>query len=74
MAIRTSFDIPNSCAIWSVAGAIMEEDTGDMNVKAETMAVAAHFFLRDQLKNVHKELKGYKFKQKTNTRIDRRTS
>ena len=52
----------------------MEEDTGDMNVKAETMAVAAHFFLRDQLKNVHKELKGYKFKQKTNTRIDRRTS
>lgn len=27
----------------------MDEDTGDMNVKAETMAVAAHFFLKDQL-------------------------
>lgn len=31
------------------AGAIMEEDKGDMKVKAETMAVEAHFFLNDQL-------------------------
>lgn len=27
----------------------MEEDTGLMNVNADTIAVAAHFFLNDQL-------------------------
>jgi len=30
------------------AGAIIEEDTGDMKVKEETTSVAAHFFLIDQ--------------------------
>ena len=41
--------MPNSWAIWSVAGAIMDEDTGEMNVNADTIAVAAHFFFSDQL-------------------------
>ena len=30
----------------------MEEETGEMKVKAETMAVDTHFFLYDQLVNV----------------------
>lgn len=42
--------IPKSRANCGVAGAIIEEETGEMNVNAETMAVAAHFFLKDQLK------------------------
>lgn len=44
--------IPKSCANCGVAGAIIDDDTGEMKVKAETMAVAAHFFLNDQLKVV----------------------
>ena len=42
-AITEVFVIPNSLEIWSLAGAIMEDDTGLINVNAETMAVAAHF-------------------------------
>lgn len=30
------------------AGATIEDDTGEMKVKQETMTVAAHFFLRVQ--------------------------
>lgn len=44
--------IPKSCANCGVAGAIIDDDTGEIKVKAETMAVAAHFFLNDQLKVV----------------------
>jgi hypothetical protein len=42
MAITTSLFNPNSCAIWFDTGANIEEDTGVIKVKAETMAVAAH--------------------------------
>ena len=31
-----------------IAGAIIEEDTGDMKVKEDTTTVAAHFLLIDQ--------------------------
>lgn len=36
---------PNSRAICSVAGATMEEEMGEMKVKADTIAVATRFFL-----------------------------
>lgn len=42
IAIRTLLVIPNSSASWAVAGAIIDEDTGLINVNAETIAVAAH--------------------------------
>ena len=45
IAITTVFLSPKSFASWSEAGAIIEEERGDMKVKAETMAVDAHFFL-----------------------------
>ena len=48
-AITELFVMPNSLAICSLAGAIMDDETGLMNVNAETMAVAAHFLRRDQL-------------------------
>ena len=48
-ATTIGFWIPNSLATCSDAGAIMDEETGEMNVKADTMAVAAHFLRRDQL-------------------------
>ena len=54
-AITEVFVIPNSLAIWSLAGAIMEDETGLMKVKAETMAVAAHFFFFDQLEEDGRE-------------------
>ena len=49
--MMTVFVMPNSRDSWPVAGAIMEDETGEMKVKAETIAVAAHFFLKDQLHN-----------------------
>ena len=49
IAIMIVLVIPNSSASWEVAGAIMEDETGDRKVKADTMAVAIHFFLYDQL-------------------------
>lgn len=36
---------PEFTAICSVAGATMEEEMGEMKVKADTIAVATHFFL-----------------------------
>lgn len=39
---------PRSRPIWGKAGADMEEDVGEMKVKTETMAVAAHFALNVQ--------------------------
>ena len=48
-AITTELSIPNCSASWPLAGAIMEDDTGLMNVKADTIAVAAHFCLKPQL-------------------------
>ena len=47
--MMTELVMPNCAATASVAGAIMDEETGLMNVKAETIAVAAHFRLKDQL-------------------------
>lgn len=49
-AMRASLVMPNCTAIWSAAGATMEDETGEMNVNADTIAVAAHFFLYDQLR------------------------
>lgn len=43
------FVIPNCAARASDAGAIIDEDTGLMKVKADTIAVAAHFRLKVQL-------------------------
>ena len=40
---------PNWCAMSSDAGAIMEDDTGEMKVNAETMAAADHFCFELQL-------------------------
>jgi len=37
--------IPNCTAIWSLAGATMDDDTGDIKVNAETTSVVIHFFL-----------------------------
>ena len=48
-AITAVFVIPNCWASLSDAGAIMEEETGEMKVKAETIAVAAHLRLNVQL-------------------------
>lgn len=47
--MTAEFVIPNCAASASDAGAIMEDDTGLMKVKADTMAVAAHFRLNVQL-------------------------
>lgn len=41
--------MPNSSTICEVAGATMEEDTGEMNVKKDTITVAIHFFRKVQL-------------------------
>ena len=48
-AITLLFVMPNSPAICSPAGAIMEDETGLMKVNAETIRVAAHFFFLLQL-------------------------
>lgn len=37
--------IPNSAAICSVAGATIDDATGDIKVKEETTRVELHFFL-----------------------------
>ena len=47
--MTTLLVIPNSRGSWPVAGAIIEEDTGLMKVKADMIAVAAHFCLKLQL-------------------------
>lgn len=49
-AMTAEFVMPNSAASTSDAGAIIDDDTGLMNVKAETMAVAAHLRLKLQLR------------------------
>lgn len=41
--------MPNSDAMWSAAGATMVDETGEMNVKAETVSAAAHLRLDGQL-------------------------
>ena len=48
-ATTASFVIAKSSATWLLAGAIMEDETGLINVKADAMTVAPHFFLKDQL-------------------------
>lgn len=40
---------PKSSASCALAGEIIEDETGLMNVNAETITVAAHFRLNDQL-------------------------
>lgn len=47
-AISTSLVMLNSDAIDWRAGATIDDDTGEMNVKEETMKVAAHFLLKVQ--------------------------
>jgi hypothetical protein len=47
--MRTGSLIPNSCAIVSLAGAIIDEEAGLMKLKAETTKVVAHFLWGDQL-------------------------
>lgn len=42
-AIVTVLVIPNSVAMISLAGAIMEDETGLLNVNEDTMTVATHF-------------------------------
>ena len=49
IAASTVLVILNWSAIWKDAGATIEDETGEMNVNADTIAVAAHFFLNDQL-------------------------
>ena len=44
IAIMALLVIPNSSASWPAAGAIIEEETGVMNVNEETTIVAAHFW------------------------------
>lgn len=50
IAVITLLVMPNSWETWAAAGAIMDDDTGEMNVNAETMQTAAHFRLIDQLR------------------------
>lgn len=50
IATTASLVIAKSPATWLLAGASMEDETGLMNAKADTMTVAPHFFLKDQLK------------------------
>ena len=45
MAVMTVLVTWNCSAITGLAGAIMEDDTGLIKVKHETMAVAAHLCL-----------------------------
>ena len=47
ICVSTSEVTPRSLYILLRAGATMEDDTGDMNVKDDTTNVAAHFFLAD---------------------------
>jgi hypothetical protein len=49
MAIRTLLWMSNRSANWLEAGEIIEEDTGLMNVNADTIIVACHFLLKLQL-------------------------
>ena len=44
----TSFVMLKSFAMADIAGATMEEETGEMKVKEETTIVAAHLCLVDQ--------------------------
>lgn len=45
----TSLVILNCSAMATEAGATIDDDTGDMKVKRDTMMVEIHFFLYDQL-------------------------
>ena len=50
-AIIAEFVTPKSWASCSLAGAIMEDETGLMKVNAETMTVAAHLRENFQLQS-----------------------
>lgn len=45
----TELEMPRSAARASLAGAIMDDDTGLIKVNADTIAVAAHLRLKLQL-------------------------
>ena len=49
MAMTTLFLMRKSDAAWRVAGATIDEETGEMKVKEETTKVAAHLRRNDQL-------------------------
>ena len=48
-ATTVGFVSPNFAAMASLAGAIIDDEAGHMNVYALTTSVAAHFFLNGQL-------------------------
>ena len=52
MASRTVLWMSKRSANWPEAGAIIEDETGLINVNAETMTVAPHFFLKLQLRTL----------------------
>jgi hypothetical protein len=52
IAMRALLVIPNSSATWAAAGAIIAEEIGLINVKEETIIVAAHFRWYGQLENM----------------------
>ena len=49
-AMSRALVTPNWCAMSSDAGAIMEDDTGEMKVNADTVRAAAHFRFSVQLR------------------------
>jgi hypothetical protein len=49
IATSTLLVIPNCSATCAAAGAIIDEETGLINVKDDTTMVAAHFWLYGQL-------------------------
>jgi len=58
---------PKSDAAWKVAGATMDEETGEMKVKEETTKVAAHLRRNGQL---HRDKGVIEVAEKTVTRTD----
>ena len=52
IAMSVLLVMPNSLATCAVAGAIIEEEAGLINVKEETTTVAAHFCRYGQLEYV----------------------
>lgn len=49
IAMSALLVIPKSSATWDAAGAIIDEEIGLINVKEETIIVAAHFWWYGQL-------------------------
>jgi hypothetical protein len=52
MTSRTVLWMSKRSANWPEAGAIIDDETGLINVNAEMMTVAPHFFLKLQLRTL----------------------